>query len=176
MVINTPPTPIIPTPPPINMDDYVKPAPIILKGKDLQNEFDLALNELVATFPKGKFSPDAPSNFSPNKTYGQEYIEAQKRMIKLQEDYFMYKNDILKNSQSVLKDIILLDEKINSFDDQNKVLKDKLIDLKSSSFSSKGMLDDSKLSRNQLLLGNILLFFIVSSVGYTYYKKNTGNT
>ena len=39
MVINTPPTPIIPTPPPINIDDYVKPAPIILKGKDFQNEF-----------------------------------------------------------------------------------------------------------------------------------------
>ena len=45
------------------MDDYVPPERIIIpasnlidNGIDLQNEFDLALNELVVTFPTGKYA------------------------------------------------------------------------------------------------------------------------
>jgi hypothetical protein len=169
-------------PAPRNMDDYVPPERIIIpasnlidNGIDLQNEFDLALNELVATFPTGKLTPDISSNFTPTQTYGQEYNKALTRMLQLQEKYFMYKNSILQNSKNVLKEISVLDEQINTLDNENKVLTDKLSSLKSSSYSAKGMLDDSKISRNQLLLGNICLFLIVSSVGYIYYKKRNGN-
>ena len=69
----------------------------------------------------------------------------------------------------------VLDEQINTLDNENKVLTDKLSSLKSSSYSAKGMLDDSKLSRNQLMIGNVFLFVIVTGVGYIYYKKTTGN-
>ena len=169
-------------PAPRNMDDYVPPERIIIpasnlidNGIDLQNEFDLALNELVVTFPTGKLTPDISSNFTPTQTYGQEYNKALTRMLQLQEKYFMYKNSILQNSKNVLKEISVLDEQINTLDNENKVLTDKLSSLKSSSYSAKGMLDDSKISRNQLLLGNICLFLIVSSVGYIYYKKRNGN-
>ena len=169
-------------PAPRNMDDYVPPQRVIIPasnliddGIDLQNEFDLALNELVVTFPAGKVTPDISSNFTPTQTYGQEYNKALTRMLQLQEKYFMYKNSILQNSKNVLKEISILDEQINTLDNENKVLTDKLSSLKSSSYSAKGMLDDSKISRNQLLLGNICLFLIVSSVGYIYYKKRNGN-
>ena len=158
------------------MDDYVPPAVILLNGIDLQNEFDVTLNELVLTFPNGKFSPDVSSNNISSQTYGDDYNLAQNKMLQLQEDYFMYKNTILKNSQEVIMNIKMLDSQIDELDIEHKVLKDKLFNLKSSSYSAAGMLDDSKLTRNQLLLGNIFLFIIVSSVGYIYYKKNTGNS
>ena len=158
------------------MDDYVPPAVILLNGIDLQNEFDVVLNNLVLAFPKGKITPDVSSNIVSTQTYADDYIFAQKAMFKLQEDYFLYKNSILKNSEEVLIKIKKLDDQIDALDNENKVLKDKLFSLKSSSYSAAGMLDDSKLSRNQLLLGNIFLFIIVSSVGYIYYKKTTGNS
>lgn len=160
----------------IYMDDYVAPPIILLEnGMDLQKEFDLVLNELVLSFPTGKVTPDLSSNYVPNKTYGEEYLTAQQRMIQLQEDYFMYRNKILKNNKMVVKKIEDLDSQINALDDENKVLKDKAISLRSSSYSAKGMLDDSKLSRNQLMVGNVFLFVIVTGVGYIYYKKTTGN-
>ena len=40
-----------------------------------------------------------------------------------------------------------------------------------SSQSAEGMLDDTQITRNQIFYGNIILFIIMVSGGYFYYKK-----
>ena len=64
-----------------------------------------------------------------------------------------------------------IDDKINKLDDENKILKNQSASLKGSSYSAEGMLDDSKITRNQILIGNIFLFIIVAGGGFVYYKK-----
>ena len=94
----------------IYMDDYVAPPIILLEnGMDLQKEFDLVLNELVLSFPTGKVTPDLSSNYVPNKTYGEEYLTAQQRMIQLQEEraknthqiYMNYKHGLMIISKQI---------------------------------------------------------------------------
>ena len=157
------------------MDDYVPPPIFIKDGKNLQNDFDVALNNLVATFPRGKYNPDVSSNFVSTQTYGQEYVAAQKIMLDLQEDFFLYKNSIVKNNQQIINDMNSLDTKINDLDIEIKTLKDQLDSLKGSSYSAEGMLDDSKLTRNQLLISNIILFLLISIFGTIYYKRFVKN-
>ena len=64
-----------------------------------------------------------------------------------------------------------IDDQINVLDKENKKLSRKIDEMANSSYSAEGMLDDSQITRNQIFYGNIILFIIMMSGGYMYYKK-----
>ena len=64
-----------------------------------------------------------------------------------------------------------IDDQVNILDQQNAILKNQVNELNNSGRSAEGMLDDSKITRNQILIGNIFLFIIVAGGGFVYYKK-----
>ena len=67
--------------------------------------------------------------------------------------------------------IEITDKKINTLEAQNKVLSAQLANLKSSSHSAEGLFDDAQISRNQLLVSNLILFGIMAGGGFMYYKS-----
>jgi len=83
----------------------------------------------------------------------------------------LYKDELIRNNQTIIKNMNTIDEQINKLDDENKNLKTQLASLKGSSYSAEGMLDDSKITRNQILVGNIFLCIIVAGGGFMYYKN-----
>lgn len=153
-----------------NEYDYVNPFIFKDKAKQLQDDFSIALNRLADTYPNGRLNGDLMQT-EINKTYSQSYQEAKNRILDLQEDYFLYKDELIRNNQTIIKNMNTIDEQINKLDDENKNLKTQLASLKGSSYSAEGMLDDSKITRNQILVGNIFLCIIVAGGGFMYYKN-----
>lgn len=158
----------------MSLDNYVAPVFLTDQAKKLNNNFYLLLNRLVTTYPASKLSPDAYSqDNSGNNTNINVYNANMALMLKLQNDYFVYKNTILKNSQDLMAFVSNVDDQINILDHKNQVLSAKLGEMANSTHSAEGMLDDSQLTRNQLFVGNIILLIIMSTGGYMYYRKLT---
>ena len=111
------------------------------------------------------------SETDPSRTNIQVYNSNMADMMALQNEYFMYKNSIIKNSQELMAKVNSVDDQINVLDAENKQLSIELDELASSSHSSEGLLDDSQITRNQMLYGNIVLFVIMAAGGFIYYKK-----
>lgn len=92
-------------------------------------------------------------------------------MLKLQTEYFMFNNLVTKETNGMLKHINGLDSSIQSVDNKNKELLERLNELKGSSYSAEGLFDDAQLTRNQILFGNVVLFIVISVGGYVSYRK-----
>ena len=153
------------------LDDYVAPVFLTDQAKNLNDEFYLLLNNLVESYPASKLKPNVTSVSDNTKTNLQIYNANMARMMKLQNDYFIYKNSIVKSSEDLMKYINSVDDQINTLDNENKMMRNKLEEMANSSHSAEGMLDDTQITRNQLFYGNIILFSIMAAGGYTYYKK-----
>jgi hypothetical protein len=143
-------------------DTFVSPFALTDQTKDLNDKFYLILNELVKTFPSSK-SSDAAARAT--------YDANMQMMEKLQNDYFLYKNDIIRANETLQENITSANEKINVLENQSKLLKLQLTNLKDSSKSAEGLFDDAQISRNELLISNIILFGIMAGGGYMYYKS-----
>lgn len=135
------------------------------KTKDLNDRFYLILNRIVQNYPSSKLYP---SDSNINKSI---YSENMAKMEKLQNEYFLYKNEMTLASETIQNEIMNGDDKINALEAQNKVLRLQFENLKSSSYSAEGLFDDAQISRNQLLVSNIILFGIMAGGGYMYYKS-----
>jgi len=153
------------------LDDYVAPVFLTDQAKNLNDKFYLILNNLVESYPAGKLMPNETSIIDNKKTNIQIYNDNMAQMMKLQNDYFIYKNSIVKSSEDLMKYVNSVDDQINVFEKENKILSGQIEELANSSHSAEGMLDDSQITRNQLFYGNIILFLIMAAGGYTYYKK-----
>ena len=153
------------------LDDYVAPVFLTDQAKNLNDKFYLILNNLVDSYPAGKLTPNETSYTDATKTNIQIYNANMAQMLKLQNDYFIYKNSIVKASQDLMKYINSVDDQINILESENKDLSVQLEEMANSSHSAEGMLDDSQITRNQIFYGNIILFSIMAVGGYTYYKK-----
>ena len=154
----------------MSLDDYVAPVFLTDQAKDLNDRFYLYLNQLVNLYPASKLKPtDVPRDST--KTNLQLYNAAMSQMIALQNDYFLYKNLIMQTSNNLLKNVNNIDNQINELDAENKMITSKLNEMANSSQSAEGMLDDTQITRNQIFYGNIILFIIMVSGGYFYYKK-----
>ena len=94
-------------------------------------------------------------------------------MKQLQSDYFLYKNQVITDGETILKHLKETDDAINVLDLSNEKMKTRVDELAGSSNSAEGMLDDTQLTRNQLFVGNIVLFAIIAAGGFIYYKKKT---
>jgi len=146
------------------MGDIQPPAVLIDKAKYLNDKFYLILNEIVKTYPSSKFDPNA------NKAAFDANMEKMKR---LQNDYFLFKNDVTYASESILKKIVEGDAEITLLENQNKILRFQLDNLKSSTYSAEGLFDDAQISRNELYVSNIIFFGVMCGGGYMYYKSMT---
>jgi hypothetical protein len=141
------------------------------QSKDLNDRFYLILNELVQTFSLAKSSPDAISPSDGSQTNGQIYATNLKLMQVLQNDYFLYKNNIVAASETLLQSMNEANNQINGMESQNKILHLQLDNLKNSTHSAEGLFDDAQITRNQLLVSNWILFAIIASGGILYYKS-----
>lgn len=152
-------------------DNYVAPVFLTDQAKDLNDRFYLILNNLVDIYPDYKLKPTATSIEDNTKTNLQVYTDNMNKMMKLQTEYFIYKNTIVRNSQDLLDKMNSIDDQINILDKENKKLSRQIGEMANSGYSAEGMLDDTQITRNQIFYGNIFLFIIMMSGGYMYYKK-----
>ena len=152
-------------------DDYIAPIFLTDQAKALNDRFYLILNEIVKIFPEAKLNPTQKSRYDRTKTNKEIYDDNMKQMMKLQTDYFVYKNDVIMESEVILKKIVEIDVIIYIIDELNEALNEKLTELKSSSHSAEGLFDDTQITRNELFYGNILFFLLVSTGGFFVYKK-----
>ena len=156
-------------------DDYIAPIFLTDRAKELNDSFYLKLNELVKLFPEYKLNPNQKYIEDNSKTNKFVYDQLMKEMLFLQNEYFVYKNDIEKESQSLLNYINELDLKILKLDSETNKLNTKLNELKSSRYSAEGLFDDAQITRNELLFGNIIFFIVIllgGFIGYKYIKSS----
>ena len=156
-------------------DDYIAPIFLTDKAKELNDGFYLKLNELVKQFPKAKLKPNEKYIEDISKTNKAAYETMMNNMLLLQNEYFVYKNDIARESQDLLTYINELDSKILKLDTETNKLNTKLNELKSSSYSAEGLFDDAQITRNELLFGNTIFFIVIlvgGFIGYKYIKSS----
>jgi hypothetical protein len=146
--------------------------PIVLtdKAKDLNDKFYLILNEVVKTYPTAKLHGDNPSKFDRKQTNNAVYDANMEQLVNLQNDYFLYKNDVVRSTEAIEQIIQSTDKQINGLEVQNKILSTQLAGLKSSSYSAEGLFDDAQITRNQLLISNFIIFGVMCGGGFLYYK------
>ena len=114
--------------------------------KELNNKYYSVLDEMVKVFPKYKMYPTF-------QTYSKEYTEDMGIINKIQTEFFLFRNNLDSDNDTI-----------------NKHLTARLNSLQNSNNASHGMLKDTKLLYNQKMAGNWLLFFVLTSVVYKYYK------
>jgi len=158
------------------MDDYVGPVFFTDRAKELNDKFYLILNEVVAKYPNYKINPDGlwknKSKMAPEEiTNFNAFNESMNKMKKLQNEYFLYYNNVTRESERLSVSGRDVDDKISVFNNKINTLTTKIKSLKASGYSAEGLLNDTQLTRNQLFFGNIFLFIVMSGGGYLYYKK-----
>ena len=152
-------------------DDYIPPVFLTDGARDLNDRFYLILNNLVAAFPYSKIKPTDRTPDNNSITNKADYDTNMALMLQLQNDYFIYKNSVVSNSDAVLQKMVTIDNQVNILDKKNAILRARVNELTNSGHSAEGMLDDSQITHNQMFYGNVILFIIIASGGYIYYKK-----
>jgi hypothetical protein len=152
---------------------YNSPDPLFLtdKAKMLNDKFYLQLNETVKSYPSSKATPDGIAIYNRSETNKEMHEANMVKMLNLQNEYFIYKNDVIKSNETIQTEINEIDKEVNGLEAQNKVLSTQLDSLKGSSYSAEGLFDDAQITRNQLLFSNIVLFATIAGIGYMYYKS-----
>ena len=92
-------------------------------------------------------------------------------MKKLQSDYFLHKNLVAKEGENMSNGTVLIDTEITRLEEDNKQIQKRLDELINTDNSAEGILDDTKMTRNQIFFGNIVLFATIVGGGYLYFKK-----
>ena len=131
--------------------------------KELNQRYYLVLDEIVKLFPKQKMYPKYLA-------YSKPFTNDMTNLNKLQTDFFLFKNSLESDIESLDKDIKKTNEEIDNLEHENKKLSATLESLKNSNNASHGMLEDTNLLYNQQLFGNTLLFLILLGAGYKYLK------
>lgn len=147
--------------------NVVSPLALTDKTKDLNDRFYLILNEIVYNYPKTKLQPAGLMPTAEQSAYNDNMT----KMENLQNEYFMYKNEINRTNENLQSFIIKTNDSIDAIEAQNIILNVQYEELKNSSNSAIGLFDDAQISRNQLLVSNIIFFSIMVGCGYGYYKS-----
>jgi hypothetical protein len=147
--------------------------PVTDEIKDLNDRFYLILNELVAIYPAYKANPASLSVVDNTKTNKQVHDMTMSLMQNLQNDYFLYKNNIVAANDKLRQNITEGNSEVTVLETQNQVLALQLANIQTSSYSAEGLFDDAQITRNQLLVSNWILFAIIVGGGVMYYKSLT---
>ncbi len=157
------------------MGDIPKPPTVLIdKSKDLNDRFYLILNEVVKTYPSAILHPDVYSKYDNRQKNDALYKANLNALHTLQNEYFLYKNEVVSASQNMLQSVADIDAQITILENKNKVLNVEFDNLKSNSYSAEGLFDDAQITRNQLLVSNFILFGVICSGGFLFYKKIKG--
>jgi hypothetical protein len=148
-----------------------KPTVLIDKSKDLNDRFYLILNEVVKTYPSANLHPDVRSKYDNTQKNNALYQSNLKALHALQSEYFLYKNQVVRASQHMLQSIQDMDSEITVLENKNKILNLQFENLKNNSYSAEGLFDDAQITRNQLLISNIIFFGVICGGGFMFYKK-----
>jgi hypothetical protein len=154
------------------MTDILTPPNVLIdRSKELNDQFYLILNEVVKTYPSAKLYPDGSSKYDRNQKNDALYQSNLSALHALQNEYFMYKNQVVKTSQNILQTVMNIDAQITIIENKNKVLGKQFDNLKSNSYSAEGLFDDAQITRNELLVSNFILFGVICGGGFMFYKK-----
>ena len=130
------------------MDDYVGPVFFTDRAKELNDKFYLILNEVVAKYPNYKINPDGlwknKSKMAPEEiTNFNAFNESMNKMKKLQNEYFLYYNNVTRESERLSVSGRDVDDKISVFNNKINTLTTKIKSLKASGYSAEGLLNPS---------------------------------
>lgn len=132
--------------------------------KELDNNYYLIMNEYTQQYPRAKTYPDI-------KNYKKALDEDMNNLKSLQNDFFMFKNDLEKDIKTTSMGIYKADKMITQLEKDNTKLKASLSHLTQVSAAATGMFNDAQATYNQSLLGNVYLTIGMLSVA-TYLYKN----
>ena len=129
-------------------------------NNELNQQYEIILDEIVKTYPNYKASPKF-------NAYSQAYKNNMSNLQKLQTEYFLFKNNLSKDTDDLQKDVKKIDEMLYELEEETKLKREEYAYLKNSDNAAHGHLMDSKTLYNQQLLGNWLLFLTFSGMTYT---------
>lgn len=135
-----------------------KPTYYDSKINELDQRYNLIMNELSNNYNIGN----------------NENIKTDEKNIeKLQNDFFLLKNDLLNDIGTVSDNVTRYDLEINKVVTQNKKLKKSYDEMKQKNSGSKGFARDTQVLYNQYLMGNFLIGLVAISSVLLYQKYYT---
>jgi|TARA_B110000285_G_scaffold227844_1_gene289817 hypothetical protein len=112
-------------------------------------DIDLIFNSLQQDYDNKTIQDDETANINSN-TYSDQW-----------DNLIMLQNQMFNDIEEVYEIIDTEDIKISKYDTDNKILKNKYIDLRDKIQGAIGMKDDTQTLYNQEYYGNILIFFSI---------------
>lgn len=142
----------------IENNSIQKPTYYDSKINELDQRYNLIMNELSNNYNNGN----------------NENIKTDEKNIeKLQNDFFLLKNDLLNDIGTVSDNVTRYDLEINKVVTQNKKLKKSYDEMKQKNSGSKGFARDTQVLYNQYLMGNFLIGLVAISSVLLYQKYYT---
>jgi hypothetical protein len=135
------------------------------KLKEVNNYFQLAINELRSVMPKHFTYPDIDA-------YSVKYNADIQYLNNAQQQLFLLKNDVEKSTDEYDNNINQIDKQIKTLDKGNNKLSKKLESLIERNYGGKGMLVDTTLLYTQKKYANYLFAGIIVCIGGYYYKMH----
>ena len=133
---------------------------------ELDSRYNVILNELTNAYPYAKTYPNQ------NK-YTSAYQKDESNLTKLQSDLFLLLDNLQGDISSVSNTIARYVKQIGIIEEQNKEL---MIELQSITNLGDGAIQayqDSNFVYNYSFYENIVFFFMISGLGFTFYKSMT---
>jgi len=136
------------------------------KIMELGEHYYHVLDGLIKMYPQYKVNPNVQHIIK-------AYTLDEETFLNLQEDLFLLKNNIEKDSEDLEKQIISMDTKITVAERNNVRLTDELSRIKKSGNAAVQLLQDRQYLHNEELTTNVVLFlFIIGlTIGFYNFKK-----
>ena len=135
------------------------------KIKELDERYNIILNELVKTYPNYKVYPNIES-------ISREFTVDSENLLEVQTEFFQLRDKIQSQIDKKVKNIKQVELQIKVLEKKNNKLINKLTDLENDNAAAKGMLDDIQFRYNEYLLGNWILFISLIGSVVIYFKSN----
>ena len=126
--------------------------------------FFIVLDELIKMYPSYKSNPDYPE-------YQNMFAVDMGNFEKSKQDLFLLKNAIEKDSNTLNKNIIEINEMIDWLEKENKNLKENYNISSNDILSSEGLIDQKQELYNEKILTLIFLILGVITIGVMNYKE-----
>lgn len=153
------------------MDDDEDTSLLLFKQAEmLHMRFSNILGEIVKVFPEAKLHPNNISGYDKARSNKEFYDENMRKMMKLQNDFFLFKNEVMRASDKIKTRVLEIDVLVNAIDIENAEINARLEELKNSSYSAEGLFDDAQISRNEMWYGNLFLFIVILGGVISAYK------
>jgi hypothetical protein len=136
------------------------------KIMELGQHYYHVLDGLIKLYPQYKVNPNVQNILK-------EYTSDKETFLDLQEELFLLKNNIEKDSEDLEKQIVSMNTKITVAERNNVRLTDELARIKNSGQAAEQLLQDTQYLHNEDLTANIVLFLVIIglSIGFYNLKK-----